>query len=726
MVDVLYPLIDFFCIIILAFLGFQNENYSNIGRKQIYFRFVIISVVVFCLVDAFWGLIASHQILDLSYVMFATSMYYICSMLVAGAWLRYLIGCTDFDKKIKHFKVFCSLILFPIFIYVVCILLNLKFKFIFDIQNHLYIKENTVLFVLLYAIQYFYFGFALILSVSSFFDKEKKGRIRTGVLYFSAVPILTGIMQIIRPIHPYDSFGYTLACFILFIFDVIVEREVAEGKTLELKQKQILDKCNQILSTNGMVEKNIETLLSLLCNYYDSNRVFILRYCEDNQDNMACDFEYCRLGVQSHIDELQLIPKEQSRIWTDRFTYQDGYHVSNVFDYVSGDPDLSEYFRKNNIISAIISPLRSAGKVFGLIGFDNPRVNIDDFSIVRTVSIYINSELLRQKQIEYEQKTNGAVLLTLAAEYSSVYYIDMKSDSVKPYRMDSQIKKAYGKFLGENIAYRAIYKMYINDYVFVEDREDMLPYGDRDFLIKKLKNRPYLKRQFRSNSTGRLEYYQAKWAKIETNGNITGIVLGFANISEQVRSKELLLEQKKAIEKQQIELDSAIEKAEDAQRISQIDRLTGLFNKISGQNLINDYLYSKKTTELYSLIFIDIDKFKNFNDKYGHLVGDDILELVGEAIRKNCRQNDIAVRFGGDEFVILLKNVKDSIPAIRKANCIQNELKEISVGKEYNLTCSIGVVTTETENLEEAVQKADDALYDVKESGRNNIKIYDK
>lgn len=722
MVNILYSIVDFFCIIILAFLGYQNENYSNIGRKQIYFRFIILNVVIFCLFDALWGFCASNCNIKTGLLVFSTYLYFIFATWVSASWLRFIICNEGYERKIKNPNVFFVLLLIPLFLYIIFIILNAKFGWIFNTDNEIYNRKNVKNNLVLYSVQYCYFAISFIYSLYFACDKENTDNGRMGLIFFTVIPIVTGVLQYIRPEHPYYAIGYMLSCFVVFIFDVIVEREAAAGKTLELKQKQILDKCNSVLSTNGSVQVNIDTLLSLLCSYYDSDRVFLMCFRDEDNTIMDCEYEYCHAGVTKQIDNMKGVSIEENKIWIDRFNYQDGYHVSNVFDYSYGNQKLSDMFRKNLTMSAIISPMRSGGKLYGVIVFDNPRANCDDLSIIRTVCIYINSELLRKKQVDYEQKTSSAVLLTLAAEYSSVYYVDLKTGSIKPYRLDSKINKMYGKYFNENVTYRAIYEMYLNDWVFDEDRELMKPYGDIAFLRKKLKNRTSIRRQFRSKN--RYEYYQAKWVKVgKDSDKPEAFVLGFANISEQVHNKELLLEQKKVIEKRQTELFSAIEKAEESERISKSDRLTGLYNKIAGQNLINDYLVAKKSSEKYSLIFIDIDKFKVFNDKYGHLVGDDILELVGTAIKKNCRLNDIAVRFGGDEFVILLKNVHDSAPAVRKARSIQQELKNISDCKEYNLTCSIGVVTTDSQLFDDAVQKADEALYDVKETGRNNIKI---
>lgn len=369
--------------------------------------------------------------------------------------------------------------------------------------------------------------------------------------------------------------------------------------------------------------------------------------------------------------------------------------------------------------------LNSGGNLFGFIGIDNPVKSTDNFRIIRTISIYVYSELLRRDNIIIEQKTSGAVLTALAEDYTSVFFVNTETDEIKPYRYNAQMKKHFEKLFQNESSYSEVYKQYVDKVVFTDDRDELLKFGSIENLQKKLKFRKSIRKQYRSTINGKVEYFQAKWVKAESSDSpLKGMILGFANIDDQVRNNELIIEQKTTIEKQKDELTSVKEKAASDKRNGQIDRLTGLNNKIHGMHKMEKYVAEKDVEEQYVLMFIDIDHFKGFNDCYGHLVGDDVLIAVGDAIKSICRNDDIAIRFGGDEFVILIKNTGDQKVAMAKAILLKNNLQQYSMEKTYSLTCSIGMAISNSTNITEVIEKADKALYDVKNTTRNDIKIY--
>lgn len=725
MVNILYSIIDILCIIILAFVLFQNEKYKEIGKKQKYLKVVLILTILFCLVDAFWGAVASHTILNSSYLILATTFFYVFTCWCSQSWLRFILAYVGIDENTKYKLLIHILIIIPFIVLVVFLLVNLRTGLLFYIENGEYKRSTSGFILIIYAGQYAYLLSSLVLSIFAAFRKSNDtANVRKAILFFSIVPIISGVFQLYHPEIPCYAMGYMLACFILFVFDVLSEREIAEGKKLELKQKQILDKCNTILLNNSSPQKNIDILLSLMCNYYDADRTFLMEY-EDDISLISCTSEYCHSGIKSKKEEMQKLSSSEVKLWTDAFANKDDFYINNVFDFIPQGDELRMKMRAHGVMSVIVSPFKIGGKLIGLIGFDNPRTSFDDFSIIRTVSVFINSEVMRREQLEKEKKTSGAVLMALADDYSSVYYVNLQTDELKPYRLDSKMRKRYQSLYDESITYRAAYELYVNDVVYEEDQKEMRNFGSPDSIRKRLSGRKNIRKQYRCTINGKVEYFQAKWVKVDAeNEQPTAVILGIANIDENIRNLEIINAQKKQLESTKQELDSAIAKAVKAQKDSQIDSLTGLFNKVSGQQLISEYLIEKSTEEKYSLLFIDIDKFKVFNDTYGHLVGDEILINVSEAIKAKCRQNDVAVRFGGDEFVILLKNVQNSEPAVRKAKLIQKELEKISEGHPYNLTCSIGIVVTDTINLYDAIAKADDSLYAVKESTRNSIRVF--
>ena len=156
------------------------------------------------------------------------------------------------------------------------------------------------------------------------------------------------------------------------------------------------------------------------------------------------------------------------------------------------------------------------------------------------------------------------------------------------------------------------------------------------------------------------------------------------------------------------------------------DSVTGLYNRNYWQQ-INDssiyhHLYSKKD---FSLIFIDIDNLKEINDTFGHLVGDKAIEIVGQAIKNSIRKEDLGIRYGGDEFIILLFNQHKKATK-RVTERVRREIRKLAVEQGMNIQISAGIACTDClVDLEDMIKMADKNLYREKEKkkeqkGQNN------
>ena len=159
------------------------------------------------------------------------------------------------------------------------------------------------------------------------------------------------------------------------------------------------------------------------------------------------------------------------------------------------------------------------------------------------------------------------------------------------------------------------------------------------------------------------------------------------------------------------------------------DPLTGAYNKEYTKLLINRYI-DENPNGAGMLLIVDIDKFKNINDTYGHIMGDNIIIEVVRQISKAFRSNDIIGRIGGDEFVVFLCNVFDPENQLKQAKRLHEVLRMPAVigNMTVNKSASIGVAMfpEHGSNYEELVGCADKALYAVKGSGRDNFIIYNE
>lgn len=156
-----------------------------------------------------------------------------------------------------------------------------------------------------------------------------------------------------------------------------------------------------------------------------------------------------------------------------------------------------------------------------------------------------------------------------------------------------------------------------------------------------------------------------------------------------------------------------------------IDPLTGALRKEHTVELIGKALddYIDLTTP-FCLMFIDLDHFKKINDTYGHVVGDHVLNAAASKIRKMLRDEDILIRYGGEEFIAIIR--KAPLPvALKVAERIRSNVASIPIETdEYNIsvTVSIGITTPErSDSALSLIERSDNALYKAKTNGRNRI-----
>lgn len=181
-----------------------------------------------------------------------------------------------------------------------------------------------------------------------------------------------------------------------------------------------------------------------------------------------------------------------------------------------------------------------------------------------------------------------------------------------------------------------------------------------------------------------------------------------------------------------------------------IDPVTNIPSRRTTRNLINAYLKEAiKNEETFAVIMADLDNFKGINDNYGHFIGDLLLKSVAEVFQKNTRQHtdevhskrpsDIIGRFGGDEFVILLKGI-DEEDAVSRVESIKDAVRNVKIDINGEVvaksTMSFGLAFADKELLEkfqdseadslrtEILRRSDIALYESKENGKNQVTKY--
>jgi len=176
---------------------------------------------------------------------------------------------------------------------------------------------------------------------------------------------------------------------------------------------------------------------------------------------------------------------------------------------------------------------------------------------------------------------------------------------------------------------------------------------------------------------------------------------------------------KKLVDKRTKELNEAIR---EISVLATTDKLTGLFNRLKIEEYLeNELQRTKRYNHQFSVILIDIDYFKNINDTYGHLVGDQVLVDFGEILKKRIRQTDIVGRWGGEEFLVVCPET-----SLNESTNLAESIRQAIENSKFNtidkLTASFGIANyLENDTIDSIVKRADDALYQAKKNGRNRV-----
>ena len=147
-------------------------------------------------------------------------------------------------------------------------------------------------------------------------------------------------------------------------------------------------------------------------------------------------------------------------------------------------------------------------------------------------------------------------------------------------------------------------------------------------------------------------------------------------------------------------------------------------------NVYNRHIIEKRSEELLNknvcAILLDIDDFKRINDTYGHPVGDKVLKVLATTLLEHLRDNDLIIRWGGEEFLIILSNMRNLEGSKNLAEKLRNTINHIKVDKDINFTASFGIshnFIKDISDLNSLIKKADEALYRAKEKGKNRVEF---
>ncbi len=360
----------------------------------------------------------------------------------------------------------------------------------------------------------------------------------------------------------------------------------------------------------------------------------------------------------------------------------------------------------------IIYPLISNGEVFGLINFITTKKDFDKkyFEIINISSMLISGAIINyilNEQMEISlnfYKAMKDIAKIIESQYELSYIIPLIGEMID-------------RFISSHLIYIFIYKNNNFELIWPNACKDERIHKQ---LQKLTKNSEYI--LSKDNKIGIFP--------IENEESLLGAIVAYSNI-EKLSEKNIdyLLQ---LTRQSGLTIQRANSYAE-VLKYATLDALTGLNNRRQFEiRLKQEVANSKRNKISLCCMMLDVDYFKKVNDTYGHAAGDCVLKKVSDIIKSEIREYDIACRYGGEEFFIILPqtNIKEaSFVAQRLRKVIEKtkiNIEEANVNNtsHINITVSIGVCAY-NESMEpyELAQKADKALYKAKASGRNRVII---
>ena len=170
----------------------------------------------------------------------------------------------------------------------------------------------------------------------------------------------------------------------------------------------------------------------------------------------------------------------------------------------------------------------------------------------------------------------------------------------------------------------------------------------------------------------------------------------------------------------------------EAKQKTKYDALTGLYNRETFVDKVQHGLKQKIADDsqgIFALLLLDLDHFKEINDTFGHIVGDELLCDTAKTLKAVIRSSDLAGRLGGDEFVVFLKGVLNEEALCKCVDKIKEALTKIYEKEEKQVAVSVSIdiaLAEGEESFRELYERADQALYQVKRHGRNGYAIWNE
>lgn len=293
------------------------------------------------------------------------------------------------------------------------------------------------------------------------------------------------------------------------------------------------------------------------------------------------------------------------------------------------------------------------------------------------------------KQLQHERDLDNMRYKIVAEQSESIIFDYNPKD--KSIYLNSHFERKFGYTIKGNLF----------DYI---DKYHIIYKNDRDkFLSLAVEDKEYNETEIRlKKADGQYIWCKLRITTIMGENNKPSRLIGkIIDVDESKREKIKLIEKTRR------------------------DFMTGVYNRQTTESLINEVI-QKNSKSLAAFLLIDIDNFKNINDRLGHMQGDNVLTEISEEIKLIFRSSDIIGRIGGDEFVVFIKDIYEENHAVKKAKEILETIRYMQKDKPYKVTVSIGIAFFDKDgsSFKQLYINADKALYCAKDKGKNTYELY--
>ena len=287
------------------------------------------------------------------------------------------------------------------------------------------------------------------------------------------------------------------------------------------------------------------------------------------------------------------------------------------------------------------------------------------------------------------------IVETLSRDYYNIFKINPKTGGVVILKLDGYVTKGMEGAGDKIYPYDVLYKQYVKDRVYSEDQEWMYDAISLDTVKRKLTNNAEYVSSYRVMDNGEVHYYQFTYVSINANIPDSDILAGFKNVDDIVES---------AKERQNLEI------------LASTDIMTGILNRGSGERKVIDAMANDKAG---MLCILDVDKFKNINDEYGHNVGDKVIRGIADVLKFTFRDEDIIFRLGGDEYAAYIMNLDNEEAGRQVMNRIFKEVAQMDIpeleGREVYVSAGAAFFKQGNRlSFEELYKLADSGVYESK------------